>query len=432
MSASVAMQSFAAQWRQPADSGLAQLRREAMQRFEQLGLPTMRDESWRYTSLRALSTVRFTEAKSAAIADLARLSWLRAGEWPSLVLVNGHRVTPYGAAENAPGIEVMGLAEMARSDPGRLLSLLPALSDAEHRRWTLLNTALFTDGLYIRFTGRSTTPLIILHVAAAGNDGEVSYPRVIVDADRHAQGTLIEHHVDSNTAAMLCNSVTTLNLNEGANLEHFRVFSTPAPVTHTDHLQVRQGRDSHCRQHTVVLGGGLVRANLEVDLAAELASLQSYSLLAGHETRHVDCMNRVTHAALRTTSRQTARAIASGRSRVIFNSEVVVNAGAQKSDSRQSCRGLLLSPHAEIDSRPQLQIHADDVKCAHGATTGRLDPDMLFYLLSRGLDRGTAQSLLIFAFLADVLSDMSLPARGAIEAALIAQLPDSDILQKFR
>jgi len=163
------------------------------------------------------------------------------------------------------------------------------------------------------------------------------------------------------------------------------------------------------------------------------ASLDSYSLLVGHANRHVDCVNIVTHGAPDTRSSQTARAIAGDESRVIFNSKVIVNAGAVRAQSQQSCRGLLLSPAAEIDSRPQLEIHADEVKCAHGATTGRLDPDMLFYMLSRGLDRDTAQSLLVYAFLADVLTGMSVAsARTAIENALIAQLPDAQTLRKFR
>jgi len=132
-------------------------------------------------------------------------------------------------------------------------------------------------------------------------------------------------------------------------------------------------------------------------------------------------------------SRQTARAIAGGTSRVVFNSKVVVGKGAMHADSQQSFRGLLLSPKAEIDSRPQLEIHADEVKCAHGSTTGRLDPNMLFYMLSRGLDRQTAQSLLVFAFLADVLTGVSVPAaRSAMESALITQLPDSQLLRNFR
>ena len=172
---------------------------------------------------------------------------------------------------------------------------------------------------------------------------------------------------------------------------------------------------------------------MEVSLNQAGATLENHALLVGYENRHVDCVNLVTHAAPDTTSRQTARAIASDTSRVVFNSKVVVKAGAARSESQQSSRGLLLSPEAEIDSRPQLEIHTDEVKCVHGATTGRLDPDMLFYLLSRGLDRNTAQSLLVFAFLADVLTGMSVAsARTSIENALINQMPDSQLLRNFR
>jgi Fe-S cluster assembly protein SufD len=211
------------------------------------------------------------------------------------------------------------------------------------------------------------------------------------------------------------------------------VFATDQKTIHLDSLEVRQRKDSRCRQFTIALGGGLTRCSLEAELTEPGAELDSYSLLVGHEERHVDCVNIVRHAAKHTTSRQTVRALASGTSRVIINSKVVVDAGSANADSQQSCRGLLLSPAAEIDSRPQLEIHTDEVKCAHGATTGRLDPNMLFYMLSRGLDRDTAQSLLIYAFLADVLTGMSVPsARNAIENALIPQLPDSQILRKFR
>ena len=172
---------------------------------------------------------------------------------------------------------------------------------------------------------------------------------------------------------------------------------------------------------------------MDVNLKQPGATLQSNSLLVGYEGRHVDCVNVVNHAAPDTTSRQTSRAIASDSSRVIFNSKVHVHPGAIRSESHQSCRGLLLSDAAEIDSRPQLEIQADEVKCMHGATTGRLDPDMLFYLLSRGLDRNTAQSLLVFAFLADVLTGMSVSsARNSIENALINQMPDSQLLRNFR
>jgi Fe-S cluster assembly protein SufD len=311
--------------------------------------------------------------------------------------------------------------------------LLEPLSEAEEARWRLLNTALFVDGLYLRVRTRVQTPLIILHLATAESPGTAAYPRVIIEASPSSSATIIEHHVQQGPETPLLNSAALIALEHDAELEHYRVFATDQKTTHLDSLEVRQEKDSRCRQFTISLGGGLVRSSIEAHLEERGARIDCYSLLVGHEERHVDCVNVVRHGAPDTVSRQTARAIASGTSRVIFNSKVVVDAGASRADSQQSFRGLLLSPSAEIDSRPQLEIHTDEVKCAHGASTGRLDPNMLFYMLSRGLDRDTAQSLLIYAFLADVLTDMSVTqARAAIENALISQLPDSQVLQKFR
>ncbi|GAC1310063.1 MAG: hypothetical protein NVSMB10_17580 [Steroidobacteraceae bacterium] len=307
------------------------------------------------------------------------------------------------------------------------------MSDADQARWALLNTALFVDGLYLRIDGPAAAPLVIRHVLTADADDAVAHPRIIIDARPGSSATIIEHYVQPGEHAPLCNSATHIIAGADCAIEHYRVFATGARAEHIDSLNIRQDAGSRVKQFTIALGGGLVRASLEADLREPAADLHSYSLLVGHEARHVDCVNIVTHNTRDTSSRQTARAIASGTSRVIFNTKVVVNAGAVHADSRQSCRGLLLSPTAEIDTRPQLEIHADEVKCAHGATTGRLDPDMLFYMLSRGLDRETAQSLLVYAFLADVLTDMSVPAaRAAIEEALITQLPNSKLLTEFR
>jgi Fe-S cluster assembly protein SufD len=330
-------------------------------------------------------------------------------------------------------IEVASLKELARLEPRMLMDLIGAPSDADNQRWALLNTALFEDGLYLKITKKVQTPLVILHVGVGAAADTIAYPRVVIEAAPGASATIIEHHVAQGARAVLVDSNTHVSLGRGAQLEHYRVFATGRESTHFDYLSVRQERDSLFKQFTIALGGGMVRADMEVNLNHPGATLQSHSLLVGYEGRHVDCVNVVKHAAPDTTSRQTSRAIASDSSRVIFNSKVDVQAGAVRAESQQSCRGLLLSEAAEIDSRPQLEIHADEVKCAHGATTGRLDPDMLFYLLSRGLDRNTAQSLLVFAFLADVLTGMSVSsARTSIENALINQMPDSQLLRNFR
>src|SRR5713101_3097866 len=431
-----ALRSFAAQWQARSADPLSPVREQAMQQFLKLGLPTVRDETWRYTNLRSLAAQSFVDAPRKFRGEIepnASLSLLdKTDRAASLLMVNGYPTMPV-VDGLISGIEIYSLQEVARVDPDTLLRFLEPLSDADQQRWTLLNTALFVDGLYLKITSRVPTPLVILHVATSDGADNIAYPRIIIEATPGSSATIIEHHVAQGEHTPLSNSNTHIALRQDAQIEHYRVFATGADATHLDSLNIRQDRDSRCKQYTIVLGGGVVRTALEAHLDEPGASLDSHSLLVGHEDRHVDCVNIVTHGAPNTRSNQTARAIASDASRVIFNSKVIVNAGAVHAQSQQSCRGLLLSPTAEIDTRPQLEIHADEVKCAHGATTGRLDPDMLFYMLSRGLDRDTAQSLLVYAFLADVLTGMSVTsARTAIENALIAQLPDSQTLRKFR
>jgi Fe-S cluster assembly protein SufD len=433
---SAALRSFAAQGRTRSADALSPLRERALQRFLKLGLPTMRDETWRYTNLRSLATQSFADAPLKTRGEIepnASLALLgKTDRAASLLMVNGHPTMP--AADGLiDGIEIYSLRDVARLDPDTLLRYLEPLSDADQHRWVLLNTALFVDGLYLKITANVPVPVIILHVATAEGTDNIAHPRLIIEAMPGSSATIIEHHVAQGEHTPLTNSSAHIALGKGSRLEHYRVYATGADATHFDSLNLRLGQDSECKQFTIALGGGLVRSTLEARLEKPGAFLDSYSLLVGHENRHVDCVNIVTHGAPDTRSNQTARAIASDASRVIFNSKVIVEAGAVRAQSQQSCRGLLLSPTAEIDTRPQLEIHADEVKCAHGATTGRLDPDMLFYLLSRGLDRDTAQSLLVYAFLADVLTGMSVAsARAAIENALIAQLPDSQTLRNFR
>jgi Fe-S cluster assembly protein SufD len=425
--APAALRAFEALFRARDGDAWTSIRRKAFERFVELGLPTLRDESWRYTNLKPIANQSFVDAPADAPAVEPARRLIAAPA--AIVLVNG-RVAKIDAVN---GLTINTLRNISKQDPNMIATHLAGLSDAEEARWMLLNTALFVDGLHIRVTGEVAEPVVILHVGSAERAGTAAFARVIVEAAPGSSATLLEHHVQGGTEAPLMNSATLLALERGARLEHYRVFAAGPSAVHLDSLQVRQRRDSECRQFTVASSGGLIRACLDARLLEPGARLDSHALLAGRERRHVDCVNVVEHAAAATTSRQTARAIASGTSRVIFNSKVVVNAGASGAESQQSCRGLLLSPSAEIDSRPQLEIHTDEVKCAHGATTGRLDPNMLFYLLSRGLDRATAQSLLVYAFLGDVLTGMSVgSARSAVEDTLIAELPDSQTLRNFR
>jgi Fe-S cluster assembly protein SufD len=454
--ASPILRAIEAQWRSREPGPLHELREAALHRFLLLGIPTSSDESWRHTSLRSLAAADFAAAPDVQ-SDHAGAGGSELADVETLHIANGiPRAADLSRLASA-GFDITPLGTLSRSDPALLRRFLQATPDAaanaaadpqfadEENRFALLNTALFLDGIYIRFPGRISSgvpgevsgaadrkvpPLRILHLTEGPG---ASHPRVIIDLQAGAAATVIEHHVSGSETESLCNAVTQVIAADGAQLEHYRVLAGGAQASHIDTLDLCLGKDSRCTQYTLCIGGALVRTTLDARLQAPGASLDSYALLMGHESRHADCVNVVTHAARDTSSRQTARAVAAGESRVVLNSKVIVRPGAARSESMQSCRGLLMSADAEIDTRPQLEIHADEVKCAHGATTGRLDPDMLFYLLSRGLDRATAQSLLVYAFLADVLTGMSAAStREAVDAALIAQLPESQLLEKFR
>jgi Fe-S cluster assembly protein SufD len=435
--ASPAQLSFESAWRARAPDGLESRRESAMQRFRRLGLPTPRDDTWRYTNLRRLAGTHFRTPAGPPSAALQ--AGLPEGGLPDYVpenalciaIIDGHvRLDP--AMARRAGLEVRGLSEMAHAAAGELDALLASPSD-DDERWTLLNTALFADGLYIRVSARLDAPLVLLHSTTGGAEPTAVHARVIIELGADAAATIVERHTDAGAAGGLYNAVTQLRVGENAAIEHYRMFAAEAAANHIATLHLHEARAARCKQFTIVLGGNLVRTALLASLDGAGATLDAHALLVGHEARHVDCLNVVRHSAPHTSSVQTARAIASGKSRVVVNSKVIVAAGAKHAESRQSSRGLLLSAEAEIDTRPQLEIHTDEVKCAHGATTGRLDPNMLFYMLSRGIDRATAQSLLVYAFLADALTDMSIARlRASIETALIAQLPDSNVLRAFR
>jgi Fe-S cluster assembly protein SufD len=431
---SAALLAFAAQWQARAVDALHPWREQAMQRFLELGLPGTRDESWRYTNLRRLAAVDFVAASEpSAEARPAGPAFL-SGLPPDAVridLVDGY---PQLACHPVvAGLTLTSLRDLTRDDAAGLRTRMAALSDSEQQRWALLNAALFVDGLHLGVDGRVAAPLLLVHHTRGTSANTASHPRILIETTAGSRAAIIEWHVETGLGATLCNSATQIALAQDAQIEHYRIFAAGGAATNIDSLEVRQAANSRCKQFTVALGGALLRTNLHAHLDGAGAELDSFSLLVGSGPRHVDCLNVAAHHAPRTHSRQTARAIAGGTSRVIFNSKVVVDAGAAHAESQQSSRGLLLSSGAEIDTRPQLEIHTDEVKCAHGATTGRLDPNMLFYMLSRGIDRATAHSLLVYAFLADVLTGMSSgETRAAIESQLISQLPDSELLREFR
>jgi Fe-S cluster assembly protein SufD len=243
----------------------------------------------------------------------------------------------------------------------------------------------------------------------------------------NAQAKVIESYGAAGAAAGFTNAVTTVGLADGASLEHYKLQEESEKAFHVARLDVRQARDSRFTSHSVSLGGELTRNDIGAALEAEGAECTLNGLYMVDGRQHVDFHTSVEHTQPRGTSREFYKGILGGRARGVFNGRIHVHPGAQKTDSQQSNQNLLLSRDAEVDTKPELEIYADDVKCSHGATVGQLDPDMLFYLRSRGIDPDAARGLLTYGFAQDVIERMSLDAvRGRLERLIVTRVPDAD------
>jgi Fe-S cluster assembly protein SufD len=299
-------------------------------------------------------------------------------------------------------------------------STQPTAPDA---RFALLNETFATDGASIRVGAGSESRLEIVFAATVG----ASYPRLELHVESGARLDLIERHIGAGNEFV--NGVVDIDVGPGASLRHYRVQQMGARALWFDTLSATLARDAKYRLYAVSLGALSARSTVNIQLAGERAEVGVYAASVADLHQSHDHFVLVEHAVPRAITEQTFRGVAAGRARVGFNGKIVVRKDAHGTDSRQSLRGLLAGPEAEIDVRPQLEIYTDDVKCSHGATAGKLDDDMLFYLLSRGLDREMAQRLLKWAFLEDVVARIEVPElRRQIEQSLAGHLNEKELL----
>lgn len=426
----------------------AERRHEALEALAARGLPTTREENWRYTNLRPLERARFVAVAAAAAgagaATLPPDSTLpsRLEGFARYVFVDGAHASELSSAEEQPGFAVRSLRRATQGTTGhpssatvfQLPRALPALSTLPEARLALLNEAFATDGAAIHISSETAEParVELVFVAAAGADAGTSYPRVHVSLDPGSRLFLVERHIAAGAGATSVNSSVNVDIGRGAQLTHYRLQRTGAKSTWLDTLSAALAANAHYGLLAVNTGGLSARSTAHVQMAGPGAELTLSVAALGERQQVQDCYALVEHIAPRARTEQTFRGIASGRARVAFNGRIAVREGAAGTDSRQSLRGLLAGPEAEIDVRPQLEIYTDDVRCSHGATAGRLDDDMLFYLLSRGLSPAAAQRLLEWAFLEDVVSKIELPElRRQIEHDLAGRMADAASLKEL-
>lgn len=409
-------------------------RHTALERLLEHGLPGRRDENWRHFDLRAVDKRDFRRVAAPALdaGMLGRALDALPGAC-RLVLVNGRYSATLSSASLPAGVSATPLHEALARDPGGAAGRLAPPGEGTDERYALVAEAFAGEGLLLEFApgAEVIAPVEVVHVAASDSPGAM-HTRLLIDAGPGSRAAVVERFISVGAAELFVNLHAEVAVAEGAALAYYRVQQLGGTTTLVETLSTRIARDGHYAQHGFPLGAAVARTSQRVVLAGEGAEAILDGLFLADGTRQVDLYALLEHAAPRTRSEQVFRGVATDTGHGAFNGKVIVHAGAQKSDSSQSSRNLILSPAAEIDVRPQLEIHADDVKCSHGATVGSLDPNQLFYLLSRGLDRRTAQGLLTFAFCEDVLRRVRLPElRRALEAAVVGRLPDREVILEF-
>jgi Fe-S cluster assembly protein SufD len=390
----------------PPDIVQPELRRSALERLATLGLPGLRDDDWRYANLRPLQSATLAPANDAAPGRLPLpLPALLPGAL-RLVFVDGRlQAALSGDAGDFPGFTVLDRAR----DPA---------SRGDEERFALLNDVFAVDAAQFAVRGEASLDLLFV----SSGDGPATYPRVQLKLEAGAGLTLVERHVGGGADALVASSVD-LHLGRDARLKHTRLQDLSPDALYLDTLNARVDAGATYELVQLQLGGGAVRSTLGVDLAGRGARVQLAAASLADGSRTLDTALRLRHLAPDTVSLQELRAIAADRSRIAFQSSVVMTREAPGADSRQSLKGLVGGDTAEINLRPQLEIDIDSVRASHGATTGALDEATLFYLLSRGLDRETARLLLEWAFIEAVMTHITVPAlRREAEERAVARL----------
>ncbi|NUQ50046.1 MAG: Fe-S cluster assembly protein SufD, partial [Phycisphaerae bacterium] len=332
------------------------------------------------------------------------------------------------------GAVVLSLAEAIERHAGLVEPRLGRLVDYEDRSPAALNTALFRDGAFVH-VGRGRVlerPIELVFVSTGDGGPSACFPRNLVIAEEGAQATIVERYVGLGEVATFTSTVTELIAGDGAVVDHYRIQAEPGHAFHYSLNRVQTGRSANVRSGTFTFGGRLVRNDAHATLEGEGGDCTLNGLFVTRGQQHVDSHLRVEHAAPRCHSWEYYKGILDERSSGVFTGRIYVHPGAQKTDAKQTNKNLLLSREARIDTKPQLEIFADDVKCTHGATIGQLDADAVFYLRSRGIAEAAARSLLVYAFAAESLDAIRVaPLRRQMLAMLLDRLPQGELFKEL-
>jgi Fe-S cluster assembly protein SufD len=410
--------------REGTRSPLHRVRQAAIERFSALGFPTPHDEEWRFTPVAPLVRTPFKLAASARVRPEQVERFTFGGDVTHLVFVNGHYAPDLSSLRPLPdGVFAGSLAEALKSHADKVEPHLARYADPEEHAFVALNTAFLHDGAFI-FLPRNQVveePIHLLFLTTASTEPAVTHPRNLIVASENSQARIVETYASLVERVSFTNAVTEVIAGPGAVLDHYKLQRESKAAFHVASLQIHMERGSNFSSHGLTFGGSLTRNEINAVLDAEGCECTLNGLYMAGGEQLIDNHTRIDHAKPHCASHERYKGILDGKAKGVFNGKIFVHQDAQKTDAKQTNQTLLLSEDATINTKPQLEIYADDVKCTHGATVGQLDANALFYLRSRGLGLDEARSLLTYAFANDIIGRIQIePLRAQLEVALLA------------
>jgi Fe-S cluster assembly protein SufD len=405
---------------------LHRIRSAAIDRFADRGFPGVRDEEWRFTPLTPLLQVAFQPARpertGVSAADLDRIG-INTGPATRLVFVNGRFSTDLSNLRSLPkGVFAGSLATALEQHPDWVRPHLARHAKFDAYPFTALNTAFVRDGAFVLIPRNAVVaePIHLLFVTTGQREPTVVYPRSLIVAGVNSQATFVQSYVGTSDGVTFTNAVTEIIAEEGAVLDHYKLQHESSRAFHLETLQIHQGRSSKFSSLSLARGGGWVRNEVNAVLGAEGGECTLNGLYFGSENQLIDNHTVIDHAMPHCASHELYKGILDDRARGVFNGKIYVRQDAQKTDAKQTNKTLLLSDDATINTKPQLEIYADDVKCTHGATVGQLSAESIFYLRTRGIGLAEARSLLTYAFANDIIGRIKVePLRQQLEDMLL-------------
>lgn len=389
-----------------------QTRQQALERFVTLGFPTPRNEEWKYSNVRNLISHTYNFAGEHAVTP----ETIREISIPNLTgnvlyFVNGHYEPSLSRVVSpAEQMTVLPLREAVQNHPELVGSYFGSLTNTKDEAFTALNTAFAGEGIFIHVPkGKVVEESVVMYfINDARSENIGAQPRNLFIIEENAQVTLTETFLTLGDAQSLTNAVTEIHVGKDALVQYYKVQNDSDSAFHVGTTQVRMTDNSHFYAATVSLNGGFIRNNLNIAIDGEHCDAHMYGLYFPDGRQHIDNHTVADHRKPNSESNELYKGVLRGKSTGVFNGKIFVQEDAQKTNAFQSCKNVVLSPDATMNTKPQLEIFADDVKCSHGTTTGQLDNEALFYLRSRGISKDEAMSLLMFAFCEDVITQIKI------------------------